>query len=220
MVIITGASDGLGSELARVLVGQGQRVISLSRQSAQNATSTITTDLTETASIEETAEQILADDEPITALVNCAGVLSFESLEGLSAQEVQRVFAVNVTGPMLLVSRLAERLRRDQSDIINVASTVGTKAYKDQAAYGSSKWAMRGFSQNLQVEFADSAVRVISFCVGGFRSNIAKKVTGQSLPDPENWMDPADVAVFMSNILALPKNMEVSEIIINRKKAQ
>jgi NADP-dependent 3-hydroxy acid dehydrogenase YdfG len=117
---------------------------------------------------------------------------------------------------MLLVSKLAGRLRDNHTDIINVASTVGLKAYPDQAAYGSSKWAMRGFSQNLQVELGRTN-RVVSFCVGGFKSDIFKKVSGQDLPDPENWMDPSDIAKFMKQILDLPKIMEVTEIVINRK---
>lgn len=217
MIIITGASDGLGSELAAVLSAEGEKVISLSRSQAKNAYKTITTDLTDSQSIETAAQELLGLAAPITALINCAGVLSFQHIESLTASEISRVFAVNITGPMLLVSLLAERLKSDQADIVNVASTVGTKAYKDQASYGSSKWAMRGFSQNLQVEFKDTAVRVVSFCVGGFRSNIAKKVTGKELADPENWMDPKDVAQFMAEILRLPKNMEISEIVINRK---
>ncbi|TXG77324.1 SDR family oxidoreductase [Patescibacteria group bacterium] len=219
MIVITGASDGLGNELAALLSSRGETVISLSRSEAKNATKTITTDLTNSQSIEAAAHELLDMVEPITALVNCAGVLSFQGIEHLTADEISRVFAVNVTGPMLLVSLLAERLRSDEADIVNVASTVGTKAYKDQASYGSSKWAMRGFSQNLQLEFRDTAVRVVSFCVGGFRSNIAQKVTGKELADPENWMDPKDVAQFMVDIMNLPKNMEVSEILINRKAA-
>ncbi len=99
-----------------------------------------------------------------------------------------------------------------------MASTVGLKAYIEQAVYGASKWAMRGFSANLQLELKDTPCRVISFCVGGFNSNIAKKVTGQDIKDPENWMNPVDIAKYMKQTLDLPKNMEVSEVIINRKQ--
>jgi len=154
--------------------------------------------------------------EPIEAVVNCAGVMSLESLNNISASEIDRTFGVNVRAAMLLVSGLAEQLKQDHADIVNVASTVGLKAYPDQAAYGASKWAMRGFSQNLQVELKDTN-RVISLCVGGFNSDIAKKVTGKEIPDPENWMKPSDIATFIKQILDLPKNMEVTEIIINRK---
>jgi NADP-dependent 3-hydroxy acid dehydrogenase YdfG len=61
---------------------------------------------------------------------------------------------------------------------------------------------------------------VISFCVGGFNSDIAKKVTGQEIADPENWMNPEDIAKYMKQILDLPKSMEVSEVVINRKQAK
>lgn len=161
-------------------------------------------------------KDILVIDEPIELLVNCAGVMSIEPANHITASEIDRTFAVNVRAPMLLVSGLFDRLKQDRADIINVSSTVGLKAYADQAAYGASKWAMRGFSQNLQIELKDTN-RVISFCIGGFNSDIAKKVTGKDIVDPENWMNPEDIAAFMAQIAALPKNMEVSEIVINRK---
>jgi short-subunit dehydrogenase len=216
MIIITGASDGLGKQLADLYIASGETVINISRGEHPRATN-IKTDLSDPASIEQAAEAINATTAPLKLLVNCAGVMSIEDTTKLTDGEISRTFAVNVTGPMLLTSRLLGRLKQDEGDIVNVASTVGTKAYKDQAAYGSSKWAMRGFSTNLQLELKDTACRVISFCVGGFRSNISQKVTGKPIADPENWMDPKDIAQFMKQIIDLPRSMEVSEVIINRK---
>lgn len=218
MIIITGASDGLGQQIARVYAEAGSHVVNVSRSESHYATTNIQCDLTDASQIEQAVSQIVAIDEPIEALVNCAGVLSFEPLGNVTASELDRVFGVNVRASILLVSGLSDRLKQDRSDIVNVASTVGLKAYPDQAAYGSSKWAMRGFSQNLQVELK-ATNRVISFCVGGFKSDIAKKVTGQDLPDPENWMNPEDIAVFVRQMLSLPKNMEVTEIVLNRRSA-
>jgi NADP-dependent 3-hydroxy acid dehydrogenase YdfG len=145
--------------------------------------------------------------------------MSLEPLDKITAGEIERVFRTNVMGAMQLTSGLIENIKAANGDIVNVSSTVGTKAYENQAAYGASKWAMRGFSQNLQLELKNSGVRVVSFCVGGFRSKIGEKV-GKPLTDPENWMDSKGVALFMQQILDLPKSMEVSEIIINRKSAQ
>lgn len=219
MIIITGASDGLGLQIAKVYAEAHKRVVNISRRESEFATDNIIADLSNAAALKEAVEQILAIDEPIEALINCAGVMSLEKVDAITAEEVDRTFAINIKAPMLLVSGFARRLKDDGSDIVNVASTVGLKAYPDQAAYGASKWAMRGFSQNLQVELKNTN-RVISFCVGGFKSDIAKKITGKDLPDPENWMNPEDVAIFMKQILDLPKSMEVSEIVINRKPAK
>lgn len=216
MIIITGASDGLGLELAKLYKQSGKKVISISRRKSDFADENLLTDLLQETQIDKTVQDVLTIDEPIEVLVNCAGVMSLEPLNNITASEIDRTFGVNTRAAMLLVSGLTDRLKEDHSDIVNVASTVGLKAYHDQAAYGASKWAMRGFSQNLQVELK-STNRVISLCVGGFNSDIAKKVTGKDIPDPENWMNPADIAVFVKQITDLPKNMEVTEVVINRK---
>jgi len=217
MIVITGASDGLGQELALLYKNRGKRVISLSRTLPSQDIDHIVTDLTNQQDIERAAALILKIDEPLQALINCAGVMSLEPLGSISPTEVERVFKTNVLSAIQLTSLLTDRIKKDSSDIVNVASTVGTKAYPDQAAYGASKWAMRGFSQNLQLELKATKCRVISFCPGGFVSDILKKATGQSLQNPSEWMDPKDLAGFMLNILDLPKNMEVSEVVINRR---
>lgn len=219
MIIITGASDGLGLELARTYKNAGKRVINISRRESSFADINLITDLLIESQIDKTVQDILGMDDPIEVLVNCAGVMSLEPLNNITASEIDRTFGVNTRAAMLLVSRLSDRLKKDRADIINVASTVGLKAYPDQAAYGASKWAMRGFSQNLQIELKDTN-RVVSLCVGGFNSDIAKKVTGNEIPDPENWMSPADIAVFVKQMTDLPKSMEVTEIVLNRKQVK
>ena len=217
MIVITGASDGLGQELALLYKNRGERVISLSRRQPADDIDHIKVDLTLPSQIEQAASAILAIDEPLQALINCAGVMSIAPIGDLEPIELDRVFKTNVLSAMQLTSLLIERIKRDHGDIVNVSSTVGTKSYPDQAAYGASKWAMRGFSANLQLELKGSASRVISFCPGGFVSEIFKKATGKELQNVNEWMDPTDVAGFMLAILDLPKNMEVSEVIINRK---
>jgi short-subunit dehydrogenase len=217
MIVITGASDGLGLQLARQYKDAGKRVINISRRDSEFASDNLLHNLREGSEIEAAAKEVLAIDEPLEAIVNCAGVMSIQPLGKITEAEIKRVMSTNLKSAILLVSSLSDRIKQDGTDIINVASTVGLKGYVDQAVYGASKWAMRGFSANLQVELKDTSSRVISFCVGGFNSDISKKATGNDISDPENWMNPEDIAMFMKQILDLPKVMEVSEIIINRK---
>ena len=216
MYIVTGASDGLGKEVAKILLGRGEEVVGLSRTRSSLDIRTITVDLRSAESVSAAVKEILSLSEPITGLINCAGVEGSEIMGGLSYKELQSVIGVNLVGPMLLVSGLYDRLIDDKSDVVNVASTVGFKAY-NRAAYGASKWAMRGVSANLSEQFKSTDCRCISFCTGGFISKILEKSTGQVMNDPENWMDPVDVANFMVQIMDLPKNMEVTEVVINRK---
>lgn len=220
MIVITGASDGLGHELAKLYKEVGKKVINLSRNDCSVADINIKTDLLDEQSIKDAAAKVLSQDGKLEALINCAGVLSVKPLNELSYTEVERVMNTNVTGAMVLTSALVDRIRQDGADVVNVASTVGTKAYAGQAAYGASKWAMRGFSANLQLELKNTTSRVVSFCPGGFKSKLFDKATGEDNTLNENeWMKADELAKFIKQILDLPKNMEVSEVIINRKAA-
>jgi uncharacterized protein len=221
MIIITGASDGLGRELAKLYIAEGKHVISLSRNESESGVEHIETDLRDELAIEKVAKIINTREEAIEALINCAGVLSIEKLDQLTVEEIDKVLETNVKAPLLLTSRLIHKIKVDGADIVNVASTVGLKGYADQAAYGASKWAMRGFSANLQTELKDTPCRVISYCVGGFKSKLFEKATGiDNTTTKGEWMDAKDVAICLKQLLDLPKNMEVSEIIINRKQAK
>ncbi len=215
MIVITGASDGLGKELATVFKEAGKTVVNVSR-TQNDAVENIICDLSSADSVEQAAAHIIDRNEPLELLINCAGVMSVEPITEISADEIKKIFAVNIEGPMLLTSRLAEKITVDDGDIVNIASTVGTKAYESQAAYGSSKWAMRGFSHNLQLEFKNSSVRVLSVCVGGMNTKMGEKI-GNKMTDPENWMDANDIALMIKSFIDVPKLIEVSEITINRK---
>ncbi|MEK7059169.1 MAG: SDR family oxidoreductase [Patescibacteria group bacterium] len=218
MIVITGASDGLGMELAKLYATAGKTVINVSRKTCKYASHNFLHDLREGEGIIAAAKQITDLDEPLEALINCAGVISFQELGSITEDEIKRTMATNVKAPIMMVSSLIDRIKHDGTDIVNVASTIGTKGYADQAIYGASKWAVRGFSANLQVELKDYPCRVISFCPGGMKTKMFIKATGiDSTDDGGEWMSPSDVAECLKQLLDLPKNMEVSEIIINRK---
>ncbi len=221
MIVITGASDGLAKEIAGLYIKAGKRVIGLSRGKCDPGIERIETDLLSESSINDATKKINSDKEKIEALINCAGVFSIEKIASLTPKEVDRVLWTNVRAPMLLTSQLIKKIIKDGGDILNVASTVGLKGYPDQAAYGASKWGMRGFSANLQTELKDTKCRVISFCPGGFKSKLFLKATGKdNTEDGSVWMKSEDVAAFVKQILDLPKNMEVTEVVLNRKVAK
>jgi 3-oxoacyl-[acyl-carrier protein] reductase len=214
--IITGASDGLGKSIAALLLEKDVEVIALCRSAPPNGAIHIATDLTKQEDIEAAINTIKKDHPNFDCLMNCAGVLSITPLDRLDFEELNNLFKVNVTAPMRLVSGLLDNIKANNADIVNVASTIGFKAYKDQAAYGSSKWAMRGFTENLQLELKSTKCRVIGFNPGGFKSKLFEKATGKEI-NLDKYMDPEELAKLLLQILELPKNMEVSQIVINRK---
>jgi short-subunit dehydrogenase len=217
MIIITGASDGLGAELAKQLIADGEEIVCLSRSKPAENIEHIETDLANPDSVESAIQILLAKEKPIKALVNNAGLLSVEELDGLSSDELQKIMQVNVNAAMKLVSGLIHKIEKSEGDIVNVISTNGVYMRPKRMTYSVSKWAMRGFTENLQEQHRKSKVRIIGFYPGGFKSNNLARATGEPLPDPENWVDVEDMALALKQAMQLPKSMEVSTLVINRK---
>ncbi len=217
-IILTGASDGLGREFGKLCTQKGIEVIALCRTKPDYDCVFLRTDLSDETSIEKTCQHIKENNEKIDAIINCAGVPGIQKLEEVTYDVLENLMQINVLAPIYLTTSLMPLIKKSQADILNVGSTIGTKAgYPDQIAYTTSKWAMRGTSYNLQLELKNENCRVIQFNVGGMNTKMHTKWTGKEIEHPEEWMDPKDIANLMFYILNLPKNMEISEITINRK---
>ncbi|MGI6612530.1 MAG: SDR family oxidoreductase [Candidatus Nanosyncoccaceae bacterium] len=218
-ILITGASDGLGFATARLLLEKGYDVFSLSRSKpVDDRIKHIRLDLTDEKSIESVANQILKLENPITALINCAGVMSkFDRTDEKQFADIVNVYSTNVMGAIYLVNFLLDRIIKDEADIINIASTAGTKGSATEPVYCSSKWAMRGYTKSLQELFKGKKSRAISFCPGGMRNRMLEKITGEKLSDPKNWMPVEIIANELVKVIEMSKQAEISEIVINRK---
>lgn len=154
------------------------------------------------------------------ALINCAGVPGIQKLNEVTYSCLENLMKINSIAPMFLTSQLIDLIKKNEADIINVGSTIGLKqGYSDQLAYTTSKWALRGTSYNLQLELKNTKCRVIQFNVGGMNTRMHEKYTGNKIENPDEWMKPEDVAELMLKPLNLPKQIEISEIVVNRKNA-
>lgn len=220
-IIITGASDGLAKELALKCIENNIKVLAICRRKPDYDCDFIETDLSKESSIIETCNKIKNEYGKFDALINCAGVISLQKINEITYNELSNLMLVNSVAPMFLTSQLIDVIKDNQADIINVGSTCGTKAgYEDQLAYTTSKWAIRGTSYNLQVELKKFNSRVIQFNVGGMNTRFHTKYNGKEIEHPDEWMDPKDIADIMLYILRLPKNIEISDITINRKNVK
>jgi NADP-dependent 3-hydroxy acid dehydrogenase YdfG len=220
MIVITGASEGLGRALAKLYKEAGKKVVNVSRKECEYADVNICLSLREGPEIEKAAKAIDEIDDTLEAIIYNAGVASIQPFGEIEESEVKRLMSTNVKSQILLTSNLIDRMRKDGTDIMCVSSTLGTKGRKDWSVYTASKWAVRGLAQSLQDEFADSPNRVVSFVPGGMASKNVENFNGEKLIDPENWMSVDAMALFMKQILDLPKNMQVTEVIVDRKLAK
>jgi short-subunit dehydrogenase len=219
MIVITGASDGLGHELAKVFKADGKTVVNISRRECSVADHNLLHDLSKGTEITAAVKELQAIDEPLELLINNAGVWSEEKFGKITEAETERAWAVNLRAPILLTSELMDRIRKDGADVMNIVSQAGRKADKDYSVYNATKWGERGFTEALRQELKDTPSRVIGVFPGGIKTKIFSKTTGSDYTDDGSyWMDPVALAGCLKQLFDLPKGIEVAEIVLDRKK--
>lgn len=217
-IILTGASDGLGKEFAKLCISRNINIIALCRTKPDYKCDFIKMDLTDEKSMIDACNIIKQKYNKFDALINCAGVPGIQKLNEITYSCLDDLMKINSIAPMFLTSQLIDLIKDNEADIINVGSTIGLKqGYENQLAYTTSKWALRGTSYNLQLELKKYNCRVIQINVGGMNTRMHEKYTGKKIENPDEWMNPKDIAEIMLYTIKLPKKVEISEVTINRK---
>jgi NAD(P)-dependent dehydrogenase (short-subunit alcohol dehydrogenase family) len=171
VVAITGAGRGIGAATAARFANEGWRVAILDSAAAtlEDTARTLGTacvwsgvvDVTDYASLAAAATAIGARTQRIDVLVNNAGVLNVGPFERVSPEECERQIRVNVLGVVNGVHAFFERLRTTPgARIVNLASASSIYGTPDFAVYSASKFAVRGLTEALEIEFRRHDIRV------------------------------------------------------------
>jgi short-subunit dehydrogenase len=158
--VLTGASGGIGRAMAAALAPHCDSLVLVARDPGRLpfGHTAVAADLATAAGRDAVARA--ATDANL--LVNNAGVSEFIGLAEQPDAAMERIFAVNVLAPMQLTRRLLPALlAQPAACVVNVGSIMGHLAYPGCAAYSASKFALRGFSEALRRELADTRVRVL-----------------------------------------------------------
>ena len=162
--VLTGASGGIGRAMAAALAPHCDSLVLVGRDAArlsgmQKNAIAVSADVTTAAGREAIARAAAQD---VNLLVNNAGVSEFTSFAEQSDASMERILATNALAPMQLTRRLLPALlAQPAAYIVNVGSIMGYLGYPGCAAYSASKFALRGFSEALRRELADTGVRVM-----------------------------------------------------------
>jgi short-subunit dehydrogenase len=175
-VLVTGATGGIGSAIAEALLARGANVLAtgrdamaledLSRRFARfGARATlVAAELLQPGDRERLCAAALdaGGGAGINVLINNAGVGQFGLFDSTDDADIERLLATNVAAPLKLTRALLPQLRRQSTAaVVNIGSVLGTIGYPGQATYSATKFALRGFSEALRRELADSPVRVL-----------------------------------------------------------
>lgn len=168
-ILLTGATGGLGQALAQQLAADGARLLLAGRDTARLAAlnaalggehSSVRADLTRPEGVAAAAGA--AREFGANVLINNAGVGGFGLYERQDWDEIESLLATNLAAPMRLTHALLPWLKaRPQAVIVNIGSTFGSLPFAGFAAYSAAKAGLRGFSQALRRELADTQVAVI-----------------------------------------------------------
>jgi NAD(P)-dependent dehydrogenase (short-subunit alcohol dehydrogenase family) len=175
VALVTGAAQGLGLVTAALLAQRGFHIVASDIQPLEGAVARIRPenatvvgvrgDISSEAFVRELAASIEAEYGALDVLVNNAGISYIAPAEDTTAEQWQRVMAVNLFGPFLLCKYLgAQMLKRGAGSIVNVSSVAGLAGISHRSAYNTSKHGLVGLTRTLAAEWGGRGVRVNAVC--------------------------------------------------------
>jgi NAD(P)-dependent dehydrogenase (short-subunit alcohol dehydrogenase family) len=200
--LITGASKGIGAEIARVYADAGADIVATARdaegldavaadvKALGRTCHTVIADLADPATPKRLAEDALAKAGQIDILVNSAGVALIDPALELSLEQWDMTMAINLRAPFLLAQAIAPgMIARRWGKIINISSQTGVIALKDHAAYAASKGGLNALTKSLMAEWAEHNVQVNAICPTVIMTPMGKEI----------WSPPEKSGPFLAN---------------------
>ncbi|MGL4288001.1 MAG: SDR family oxidoreductase [Phreatobacter sp.] len=169
VVLVTGASSGIGHAVAAMLHDKGHIVYGTSRDPGRHqlAWRMIALDVTDDGSAAAAMQAVLAEQGRIDAVVNNAGLVLAGAVEDTAIDEARRVLETNLLGALRMAKAALPAMRTQRSGVIvNVGSLAGRVGLPFQGLYSASKFALEGLSESLRLEVARFGIRVVLVAPG------------------------------------------------------
>lgn len=229
LVVVTGASSGIGEAIARRFSKAGHPLLLLARRldrmEAMGLPNALCeqVDMTDPVGVRSAVAKAEAEYGPVDCLVNNAGVMLLGSVDDQDPAEWRRMYEINVLALLDAMQVVLGPMReRKHGTIFNISSVAGLKAFPDHAAYTGSKFAVSGITENVREEVADDNVRVISICPGATTSELIGHTTDASIKGGyEEWkteiggaLEADDVARSVLFAYEQPQSMCIRQIVM------
>lgn len=229
VVVITGASSGLGAETARHLAGQGAKVIlgarrldrleSLATELGLDARAVLSTDVTERAQVQALVDRAVELHGRIDVLINNAGLMPSSMLDKLKVDEWDRMIDVNIKGVLYGIAAALPKMKEQKSgQIINVSSVAGHKVGPGGAVYAGTKWAVRAISEGLRQEVKPWNIRTTIVSPGAVDTELTGTITDEDIAKGmaktyENAIPASSFARVVAFAISQPDEVDVNEIL-------
>lgn len=185
VILVTGASSGLGKSLCERLLESKHRVYGTSRRASEQSTPypVLSLDVTDPESIEEAVRELIEREGRIDVLVNNAGVGMGAPWEKVNLQSVRRMFDTNLFGALRMSQAVLPYMRKNESGkIINISSIGSVVGLPYRGVYSASKAALDMFSETLRMEVKPFGVQVATVLAGDMQTPIKSHWIGDYDP--------------------------------------
>nr|WP_322688256.1 SDR family oxidoreductase [Nostoc sp. DedSLP04] len=189
VVIITGASSGLGEATAKRLAASGAKLMLAARRedrlkdlvgaiakSGGTATYQVT-DVADSAQVEALAKETLSTYGRIDVLINNAGLMPLSALDQVKVDEWERMIDINIKGVLYGIAAVLPIMRQQKSGhVINLSSVAGHKVFPGAAVYCATKYAVRAISEGLRLE-SNGEIRSTNISPGAVATELGNTIT-------------------------------------------
>ncbi len=231
VVIITGASSGLGEATAKRLAANGAKLMLAARRedrlkelvaaiakSGGTATYRVT-DVVDRAQVETLAKETLSTYGRIDVLINNAGLMPLSPLDQVKVEEWDQMIDVNIKGVLYGIAAVLPIMRQQNSGhVINLSSVAGHKVFAGSAVYCATKYAVRAISEGLRLE-SNGEIRSTNISPGAVATELTTTISDEDTAAAMNEVyaiaiDADAIARAIVYAIEQPSDVDVNEIII------
>lgn len=229
VVVITGASSGLGAATARYLSEQGAKVVlgarrvdrleSLAKELALPDGAVVQTDVTDSDQVKRLVDRAVALHGRVDVILNNAGLMPHSPLERGRIEDWNRMIDVNLKGVLYGVAAALPHMKAQKSGhIINVSSVAGHKVRPGGAVYSATKAAVRVISEGLRQEVKPYNIRTTIVSPGMVATELPDSITEPDVAERtrhayEHAISPESFARAVAYAIAEPDDVDVNEIV-------
>lgn len=236
LIIVTGASSGIGEATARLFSQQGHPLLLLARRIERLEALQLPDALCRAVDVTDREALLAAVAEaekrfgPADALVNNAGVMLLGNMVEQDPAEWERMLDVNVKGLLNGVHAVLKGMvERNRGTLINVSSVAGRKTFPNHVAYVGTKFAVHAISENLREEVAAHNVRVVTIAPGAVETELLSHTTDEAIKSGyQDWkremggqvLSAEDVANAIRYAYEQPQGVCIREIVLAATRQQ
>lgn len=220
--IVTGASSGLGSAIAKALILKGATVYGIARNSiALNAIREtvgdafipVPLDISDETNVSNWISETFSSNHLPDILINNAGVGSFGKIDETPTNEWLNMININLNGLYFITSKVVPFLKKNENTthIVNIGSILGSMGREEGSAYCATKYGVTGFSDALFKELRFFNIKVTCLNPGSIETDFFKT---SGIDKHSNMLHPSDIADTLVHVLETPDNMLINELTI------